>query len=298
MIFGISLGSKKQSGSGTSNIDKTTDLSGKQQSATTSQGTTNTTQTGTTNTSQTGKTSGLTTQDNTTQGSGTSQQTGTTTTLGADVQSALSDRVKALLGSGVSDAAMAQLNEAILGRNGFNVDQFVTQQVTAARNRGEQTLQEQNSAIASNVGGTAGTNSMAALLAQRGRNDLEASIAGIESNARATGEKISNENLSTSTAAAQGVNNMAAGLLDALKGATSTTDLTTLTSQIEQLIGKGSNIGSTTQTGAEQTSTNQQTNQLLTEIANILTQQSQHEVGTESQTTKGKTGGFGISLGI
>lgn len=298
MIFGISLGSKSQSGSGTSTIDKTTDLTGSQKSNTSSSGQTNTTQSSTGTSSQTGNTSGLTTQDNTTQGQTTGSQKGTTTTLGADIQSALSDRVKALLGQGVSDAAMTQLNEAILGRNGFNVDEFVNGQVTAARNRGEQTLQEQNSAFASGVGGTAGTNSMAALLAQRGRNDLEASIAGIESNARATGEKIANENLTTSTAAATGVNSMANGLLDALKGATATTDMTSLTSQIEQLIGKGSNLGTSSQTGTESSSTNQQTNQLLTEIANILTSQQQKEKGTETQQTKGKSGGFGISLGI
>lgn len=298
MIFGISLGAKKQSSSGSSTIDKTTDLTGTQSSTNTSQGSTSTSQTGTSSTSQTGTTSGLTTQDNITSGTGTQQQTGTTTTLGADVQSALSDRVKALLGQGVSEAAMTQLNEAILGRNGFNVDQFVQDQVTAARNRGEQTLQEQNSAFNSGVGGTASTNSMAALLAQRGRNDLEASLAGIAADSRIKGESVANENLQTSVGAASGVTNMSAELLAALKGATATTDMTSLTSQIEQLIGKGSNIGLTTQTGVEQTSQNQQTNQLLTEIANILTNQRQHETGTETQKVKGSSGGAGISFGI
>jgi hypothetical protein len=297
-IFGISLGSKKSSGSGTSSIDKTTDLTGSQQSTSTQQGTTNTSTTnqGMTSTSQQGATNQ--TQDSTTRGQTTGRTTGTTTTLGQDVQDALSSKVQQILAGGITDANIAQLSNMISGRSGFDSDSFVSGIVDNARNRGEQTLQESNSAFAARAGGTANTNSMAALLAARGRNDLESNLAAIQSQAQAQAEQIQNQNLSTAVQAQSGVAGLAQGLADTLKGGTTSVDMTQLSDEIQQLIGKTGGISS--QTGTEATSQTQDstTNQLLTQIANILTQQTQKETGTEVQTQKGKNGGFGISLGL
>lgn len=291
--LGFSFGKKKQNSSGTGTVDKTTALTGVQDSSTQTSGTTTQNQQGFTSSTQQNNTSGLTTQDNRTTSDGTQRTTGTTTTLGADIQEALNSKVLSLLGGDPTG-----LEAAAAGRTGFNVDEFVAQTVGAARNRGEQTLQEQTSAFGSNVGGSAGTNSMVALLAQRGRNDLEATLGGISADARAKGEGIANENLKTAAGVTQGVNSLVTELAGSLKGATTTTDMTQLTSQIEALIGKGSTLGAGTQTGTEATAQQSTTNQLLQEIAKVLTDQTQHEVGTETQTTKGKSGGFGLSLGI
>lgn len=295
MGFGLSFGKKKQSSSGTSTVDKTTDLTGTQNTNTTSQGTTSTATSGT---------QATTTQQNQT-GSTAQQQTGTTsgstkgvvTTLGQDIQDALSSKVKEVLGAGVSGDSLQSLSDAVGGRaTSFDGNAFVSAIMGNARNRGEQTLQEQQSAFNSGVGGTAGTNSMAALLASRGRNDLESSLAATEAQARAQAEGITNDNLKTGAGVAQGITSIATALGDTLKGATSTSDTTNLMQEISNLL--GSSAQSTT--GSENTATSQtsKTDQLLQEIANVLTSQQQKEVGTETQKMKGKSGGFGLSLGF
>src|SRR3546814_15535664 len=71
----------------------------------------------------------------------------------------------------------------------FDPVSFVNDSVAAARNRGEQTLQASNSALGSAIGGTAADNPMAAFLAQRGSNDLAATLAGVRARATQTHRK-------------------------------------------------------------------------------------------------------------
>lgn len=299
MGLGLSFGSKKQSGSGTSTIDKTTDLTGSQQTQSTQQGTTNTNTTGTTQTSQNQQGATNQTQDSTNKGTTSGRQTGTVTALGQDVQDALSERVKSVMAGGITDDSISALNDAIGARTqAFDTESFVSGILGQARGRGEQTLQEQNSAFGSAIGGTAGTNSMAALLAQRGRNDLETNLAGVAASARAQGESITNQNLQTASGIQQGLTGVVDTLTDSLKGSTTTTDMTSLTDEISQLIGKSGAISNQNTTGTQNQSTSSTTDQLLQEIANVLTQQQQKETGSESTTQKGKSGGFGISLGL
>lgn len=292
--LGLSFGKKKQSGSQNTVLNSLTELSGTQDSTSSQSGTTTTNTSGTTSTS--GTQTGTQITDQTQSQVGTTKQTGLTTTLGEDVIGALSDTVKQVLGGGVTSGNIAMLSEMIAGRSGFNGDQFVADTVTAARNRGEQTLQEQGSAFASRVGGTAGTNSMAALLEQRGRNDLEANLAGIRAQATGQAEAIESANLGAAIEAQTGIAGIGAALADALKGGQTTTDITSLTDQISQLIGKDTSLQQTQQnTTAAETST---TNQLLEQIAKVLTQQTEKQTGTEKTDTTGKSGGFGLSLGI
>lgn len=299
MAFGISFGSKKQSGTGTSTIDKTTNLSGTQQNQSTQSGQTNTSTTGTTNTSQNQQGSTLNTQDQTNRGQTTGRQTGTVTSLGQDVQDALSERVSAVLGRGITDSSLDALSAAVGDRVGsFDADSFVSGIVGQARNRGEQTLQEQGSAFGSVAGGTANTNSMVALLAQRGRNDLEANIAGIEAQARAQAEGITNQNLQTAAGVQTGLAGIGEALAGTLKGATSTTDMTSLTDEINQLIGKSGGISNQNTTGTQTQNQNTSTTQFLEELANLITNQTSRETGSEVSTQKGKSGGFGLSLGF
>lgn len=298
MGFGLSFGKKKQSSSGTSSIDKTTNLTGTQASDTTSSGSSTSATTGSTTGTTQGSTSQLGTQNQSSTGSTTGRTTGTTTSLGQDVQDSLASSVKSLLAGGINDSAMASLSNIISGNPDFDVDSFVADTLAGARNRGEQTLQESTSAFSSNVGGSAGTNSMAALIAARGRNDLEANLASIGAQARATGEGIRTQNQETKISAAQSLSGQAATLANALKGGTTTTDMTELSTQLQSLIGKTGTIGSSSETQQQDTSQSTATTQLLQELANVLTSQQQKETGTETQTTKGKSGGFGLSLGL
>jgi len=143
MAFGIGLsfGKKSSTTSGSGWSDKVTDLNGTQNSNTTTTGTTDQQTQGLTQTDTTGRTSGLTTANNTTNTSGTQTQSGTTSSLSADVQAALEAKVMDLLNGDPTG-----LQAAGAARAGFNVDEFVNGMTTAARNRGEQTLQEQTSA--------------------------------------------------------------------------------------------------------------------------------------------------------
>lgn len=295
MAFGISFGKKKQSSSTNATLTKNTTLAGEQQTATTgmqsSTGSTSTT--GSQSTTQ----SGTTTQNQTQSGTESGRQTGTTTTLGADVQAALSDRVKAILAGGVGNDSINALSSAIAGRtNSFNPDSAVANIVAGARNRGEQTLQESNSAFASRVGGTANTNSMAALMAARGRNDLEANLAGIEGQARLQAEQTANQNLTAASGAQGQVAEIAAQLGSVLKGGSTSVDMTTLTNQIQNLLG----TSATSQTSNTVSQEQQQTamTQLLAQLSNVLTNQTENVLGTEVSKTKGKSSGGGLSLKI
>lgn len=292
--LGFSFGSKKSSGKATTTTDQLVDLTGSQTQAGTQSGTT-TTNTNTSGTSTTQQ-SGATTQDQSQTQSGTQKTTGLTTSLGSDIISTVSDAVKSVLAGGINPANIAKLSEMIGGRTGFNADQFVSDTVGAARTRGEETLQEQTSAASSAIGGTPATNSMAALLQQRGRNDLEASLGGVRANAVATAEDIQNKNLGAAVGAQGGLANIGTALTEALKGGATTTDMTSLTDEISNLIGKGTTASIATT--AEQQASSQQVTQLLDTLTQLLTSQQQHTTGTEDTTQKGKSGGFGISAGI
>lgn len=293
-LLGFSFGKKKQSGTQTTDLSSTTNLTGNQQQSSVQAGNTTTNTSGVTNTS--GTQTGTTTQDQSQQQAGTQKTTGLTTTLGGDVIDALSKSVQSVLSGGVTPGNIAALSDMISGRTGFNADKFVADTETAARNRGEQSLQESGSAFAARAGGTSKTNSMAALLEQRGRNDLEANLAGVRAQATATAEGIENQNLATAIEAQSGIAGIGAALTQALKGGATTTDMTSLTDEISRLVGSGTTTQASQQTAtASETSSTQQ---LLTEITNLLSQQTENKTGTETSTMKGKSGGFGLSLGI
>src|SRR3546814_775001 len=152
MIFGISFGKKKtsQQSSTDTNIKENTNQS--QSQSTTGQTSTNTSQTGTTNQSTTGTQSSDTVdrQNQTTTGSTT--QTGTTTTLDQGIQDQLSSALSSLLG-GINNESSSAISNAATGLLDFDPVSFVNDSVAAARNRGEQTLQESNSALGSAIGG-------------------------------------------------------------------------------------------------------------------------------------------------
>lgn len=298
MILGLSFGKKKQTSNNKTEIDKLeTALSNESKNTTgTRSGTSTSTTTG--NQTTTGTTTGSSTMNQQQADRGTQSQTGTTTTLGADVQAGLSNAVKSLLAGGVNDANIANISNMIAGRSGFNADQFVADTVLGARTRGEQTLQETNAARESAIGGTAGTNSMAALLANRGRNDLEANIAQITAATQAQAQGIVNQNLAAAVGAQGSLSEQAAGLGQTLKGATTTVDQKTLTDQLSQLLGTQTQQTAMNQNVASSQTQNTATTELLSEILNAITSGTNRTVGTETSKGVNKISGGGASLSL
>lgn len=298
MILGLSFGKKKQTSNNKTEIDKLeTALSNESKNTT---GTRSGTSTSTTigNQTTTGTTTGSSTMNQQQADRGTQSQTGTTTTLGADVQAGLSNAVKSLLAGGVNDANIANISNMIAGRSGFNADQFVADTVLGARTRGEQALQETNAARESAIGGTAGTNSMAALLANRGRNDLEANIAQITAATQAQAQGIVNQNLAAAVGAQGSLSEQAAGLGQTLKGATTTVDQQTLTDQLSQLLGTQTQQTVMNQNVASSQTQNTATTELLSEILNAITSGTNRTVGTETSKGVNKISGGGASLSL
>lgn len=300
MAFGLgfSFGSKKEKS--TTNTTGTKDEVSFGSSSQNTQGT----QTQTSQSSSTGSSS--TTGNQTTVNSGTQSTAGTeagqvkstTTTLASDVQAALTQQIKSILGGGAGANAMESLNTSLATMQDFNAADYVKQAIDSARYAGEQGLQEQQSLYQSNIGGTAGTNSMAALLAARGRSDLESKISTIGNEAAATAAGIVNQNAQTAAGASSSLTAQAEALASVLKGATTTTDQTTLTNQIQQLLNQqtGQTANSQSTQTAEQNQSSAMT--IISQLVDALTKNTTNTTATESSTTIGKKSGFGISASI
>lgn len=292
MGIGLSFGKKKTSQNSTTNTNVQENSTSTQNQTTTGTTNTNTTQQGQTSQSTQGLTSAdqVNRQNQTTTGS--TNTTGTTTTLSGEIQNQLESSLGALLG-GIGDGSNLQ---AAAGRLAdFDADSFINNTVNAASYRGEQTLQETNSALASAIGGTASDNSMAALLAQRGANDLAANLAGVRANATQTANEIARGNL----AAASGVNQAQAGTAaqigELLKGATTTSNQSSLQEQLNALIGSQVNNQRTNEQTQGSSLQSQQTSQLVNEIIAAINQSNSTKVGTEQTTGTTKQSGGGIS---
>lgn len=297
-MFGLSFGAKKEKSAQDTFLNKNENVNASQSQNT--QGNT----TGTSNVSNSGSTSqtGTQVENQNTKSSqattGNQTTSGTTTTLGADIQSTLSDAVKSILGKGVNESSIASLSNMIAGRGDFDHAGYVKGVVDQARNRGEQTLQEQISSAGSGVGGTAGTNSAVALLQQRGRNDLEASIGGVKSQAEIAAAQIENQNLGAASGASANLSQQGAQLVEALKGGTTTTDQSTLTKQLADLLGSQSTGSTSTQDQATKSNQATQTQELVSQIVAALSQQNTATVATENVKGSNTKFGGGFSLGI
>lgn len=296
-MVGISFGSKKNSTTGTSVIDKNVDEQSNQLQTGSQQSTANTVGTTTNASNLVQNQSGVQQQDQSQSQTGTNRTTGTTNSLSSDLVSGVEGKVQSILSTGFNDENFKTLSNGINGRDDFNVDEFVSNTVGVARNRGEQLLQEQGSAFSSGIGGSAGGNSMAALMAQRGRNDLETNLAGISSSARAQGEGIVNENLATAGGLQNVLTQAVSGLVGGVKGANQTIDTTQLSDQISQLLGNTTNSSSGGQSATSTGTESKVVDQLLSTIQEMIGSSSQKTQGTEDTLTKNKAGGgFSLSL--
>lgn len=298
MIFGLSFGKKKTSSSSSTNTNLTENTN-QSQSQSTAGSTQTTSQTsGTTSQNTTGVTSSDQVNRSNQSTTGSTTQTGTTTTLGQGIQDQLESALGGLLSGGFGNENQAAISAASRSLLDFDPVSFVNDSVAAARNRGEQTLQETNSGIANAIGGTAADNTMATLLAQRGSNDLAATLAGVRANATQTAAEIARGNVATAQGVSQGAASTIGAIGDLLKGATTTTSQQSLEEQIAALVGSQTGAQRTNESATGTSTQNQVTSQLIQEIINAISQTNTTKVGTEASTGTEKKGGGGISIGI
>lgn len=298
MGLGFSFGSKKNTGTGVSDSTQNQTINTNQTNSTSGLTQTDSTKTGTslTNQNTTGTQTGVN-QQNQTQ-STTGKTTGTQTSLGQDVQDALAEKVKSILGNGISDSSIMSLQQQIGGLQNFDAEGFVNGLTQAAQAKGEKQLQQTVSQFGNGIGGSASTNSMAALMQTQGQQDLLATVAGITADAQATAADIMNKNATTSINGTSALAGIASALAGTLKGATTTTDTTQLTDEISALLGKtGQTNVQDSQTGTSSSEQQSQT-QLLEQIAKMLGVQDSQTQTHETTTQKTKSGGFGLSLGL
>jgi hypothetical protein len=198
-LFGGTSG-KKDSTSGTTTGSKTGTIN--QTTGTTSANKQNTKDVAVGTSRQTSKGSDVQTssQQSSTQQSGqsatTTGQTGRTTNYSADVLASLDSLLGGQLASGQMEQAGGAVSDRLsqvsdsANQPGFDVENYVTGIATSAASQFQGDLDSRINTILSQSGGSETGNSMAALLGGRLRNEAVANLAGVVSNASATGEQI------------------------------------------------------------------------------------------------------------
>lgn len=298
MAFGISFGKKGASTTTNTTGTKNETVFGSQTQNTSSSNATSQSGTSQSSASQTGQQTQTQSGTQTNTGTETGKVTSTTQTLGSDIQAQLSESIKKLLGGGGIDATTSAVDKSVGVLSSFDANGYAKSVTDSARYSGEQALQEQTSSYNSAIGGTAATNSMAALLANRGRNDLEASLAKVGNEATATAQGIQSANLGAVTSAQSSLTAQAQALAETLKGASTTTDQTTLTNQIQQLLNQQTDQTASAQQSQETQATQQQSLSLISELVKALTNQTTNTVATEASKSNTKQSGGGFSLGL
>lgn len=247
--------------------------------------------TSTTTGSRTGTTDQSSTQQGTQQGttSTTGTQTGTETgrqtAFGADALATLEGLFSGLAAGVDPTSILQQLQaDASSAVGAFDPAAFINNAVSSAEQRFNRETDPTLKAFESAAGGSAGTNSMSALLQSQIAADKAGALAGVEANAASTANSIQQQNLAgLGNAGAQSLDALAsiAGLL---KGADVTTSAeTTQVSEQEQL----QNLVNTllgTQTGTSSETSTQAIEQLLTQLMNVRGTEEQNVSGTQSAT--------------
>lgn len=292
MALGISFGKNKTKTNSTTKVDKTENTSGTQQT--------------------TGVKGATQTQQGTSQSTGTQQQTGSTSQVGTNAQTGTTtqqqQQTSSLFGGEVLAGLEGAVNDLLKSTGGaalapgqvddFDSEKFIAGGMAAATARQESLLDEMFGGLGDSIGGTVGSNSMQALLAQRGVSDANANLAGTQSELAKTAAQIEASNLQANTGAQGQSQGFLTQLLGALKGGQQTTTGTAT--------GTETQAGTQTQTGTSQQNTSQQQSEQTSQVSNLIelisqlvnTDQMTHTVGTEK--TKGSQskagGGFGLSL--
>lgn len=260
--------------------------SSSEQAATAQENTNSTTKA---NTSATGSSSTTGTGSTTQTGAETSTSTGTTTNYSASVLASLDALLTEQLGNGTaqqgSDALSQRLEQikAQAAKPGFDVDGYVSGIAQAASVDQQNTLDSNINSILSRTGTSESGNSMSALLGNKMRGEASANLAGIVSQAQATGSQIKNAEQESLTQQISGLSNdlgtSLANLLAAAKGGSSTQTGTSDTKNTQQ------------QNSTQQQQTTEQQQQNSTQTTNSTTNQSgvTQTTGNEQTTQKGSS---------
>lgn len=288
MAFGLSFGKKRQKIDQTVNVDRT-DFTSQNQSGVTSSS-------GVTQQNMSGSSSGSTTGQQTSSQTGTNLMTGTTQGTTQQTTSAFSDSTL-----GGIEAAVANLFKTTGNKtpvSSFDPTAFVRDGVAAMRSEVDSGLDADINGLMHGIGGTSGSNSMAALLAGKLRNEGAAKVAGTRSALTGQAEEIARANALAGSQVAGQDQNFLAQLLGALKGGVTTT--TGVESQQTSQNQQTQNTGTTNtaeQTQQQQQQQQTQTQQLI-EMMNQLLSGTNRTVGTERTQGTTTSSGGGISLAM
>jgi type VI protein secretion system component VasK len=224
-------------------------------------------------------------------------QTATTTLLNDATQKGLQTAIDNLFAGLGSDRASI---ESGMGKmNEFDPVAYVNGIMQAARSDASSNLDQSLNTMFSNVGGTEGTNSMAALLSNRARNATAANLAGINSQAQAAAGDQVRQNFTAGQGAMANFRELLPQLASILKGATATTDMSSVLQTIQNVLTTGQSATQTQEASNQQATSNTQTlEQLLSNVLSSLTGTEQTNAN-ESQKTKasGMNAGATLSFG-
>jgi len=296
MAFGISFGSNKTKTNQTTNENKTTTgtQTGTENTSSTNQSSTSGSQT----TTGSSTTSQQTNQQNTQSGTTTNQttSTGSQSSFSQETANDIESAIRNLLGQ--QSGQSAAINEAVGALNGFDAASFINDTVESARSGIQSNLDAQTGQLFDNIGGTASTNSMAALLQGQLANQAASSLAGVRSQAEQTAAQIEQGNANAVVNAIGSQQGLAANLIQALKGGNVTTTSSDLAQQIANLTSGTTGSTTTAEQSQQQQESTQQTIQTLTQLISQILNTNQTETGTATTTGTNKSGGGGFSLGF
>lgn len=139
---------------------------------------------------------------------------------------------------GTTEKALTGVIQSASSAPKFDVDSYVNGVMSSATARATGELESNINKTADAAGGSESGNSMVALLGNRLRNDTNASLAGINAEATATGTRLAAETETSRTqnilGASQGLSQDTLGILQLLRGASTTQGQT----MHEQTVGK------------------------------------------------------------
>lgn len=296
MAFGISFGKKKQSSTSDTDINKTE--TGTQSGLEGTQSFQQSNTSGLTNTSGSSSGSSSTTQQNQQTGVTTSDilSSGSTSSFSGETARGIEDSISQLL-AGINESG-AIVGQGVSGLQNFDPAAFVNGILSQASSRVNSDLEASLNGLFDRIGGGSGDNSIAALLSQRLTGDAAANLAGVEAQAQGQAQDILRNNVLGTSQALASVNQFGPDLINALKGGNVTTTQQQTGQQTENVNQVGTSNTLTAEQQQQQQATSQQTTQQLVQLISQLLNTTNQTVGTESNVTKGKQGGFGAGLSI
>lgn len=248
------------------------------------------------------------TQTGTETGSQTSTQTGTTTQTGTQTgrtQSFSNEALAALesmFGSageaaGAGRAAMEQLLAATMGRvSSFNPEEYVAATLRAADQQFRDQFDPSMNAVASAIGGTADTNSMAALLKARGESEHAARMGGVQAQATATANEIMRGNIAQAGNQAQAMLQDLLSIGELLKGGQTTGEQVLASTGTQTQTGTTDTTRSSAVQADTQTTQRATETQSLLEILNMIAEAEARARGTQSSKGESTTKSRGSLL--